>query len=433
MDIYVVQPNDKIYSIAEKFGISVSKLIRDNELKNPNQLVPGQTIVIVYPKQTYTVQREDTLKSIADAYGVSTMQLLRNNPFLSNRAPFPEEVITISYNTNGKLSINGYVYPYINIDTFIKTLPYLTYISVYNYQNISEGGIISFLDDSAIIRIAKEYGTIPLMMVTTLSPQGVPDIETAYSTLLNIEFQDNLINNMINIIKSKGYYGINFVFHYLSKNTQDLLFNFIKRIYSRFESEGYLFFVTFNPNTKYVDSKLTIEQIDYSTISQFVNGITFLEFVFGINYGPPEPVNSIEQIEFLINYAVTKILPDKMSIGNSLISYDWKLPYIAGESYANSLSIDSALNLAREFGETIQFDDVSQSPFFLYRRFSYAEQEQHIVWSIDARSIESLVNLIFEFGLNGAAFWNIMVYYSQLWLVINCQFDIVKLIPDNFN
>jgi LysM repeat protein len=36
MDIYVVQPNDNIYEIAKKFGVSAEKLIQDNELKDPN-------------------------------------------------------------------------------------------------------------------------------------------------------------------------------------------------------------------------------------------------------------------------------------------------------------------------------------------------------------------------------------------------------------
>ena len=112
MDIYVVQQNDTIYSIANKFGVSATKLIQDNELEDPNQLVIGQTIVIVYPMQTYTVQEGDTLISIAEAFNISLMQLLRNNPYLSNRSVNPGEVITISYNTTGKLTTNGFIYPY---------------------------------------------------------------------------------------------------------------------------------------------------------------------------------------------------------------------------------------------------------------------------------------------------------------------------------
>ena len=40
MDIYVVQPGDNINSIADRFGVSVEKLIQDNELENAYNLVP---------------------------------------------------------------------------------------------------------------------------------------------------------------------------------------------------------------------------------------------------------------------------------------------------------------------------------------------------------------------------------------------------------
>lgn len=171
MDIYVVQPNDTIEDIAKKFGVSVAKLVRDNEIEKPNQLVPGQTIVITYPEQTYTVQSGDTLQSISENFGVSILQLLRNNPFLSNRKVRPGETITIRYNTTGKLTTNGFTYPYMNIETLKKTLPSLTYLTVYNYQITRKGELIPYFDDSDIIQAAKDYGTIPLMMLTAISPQ----------------------------------------------------------------------------------------------------------------------------------------------------------------------------------------------------------------------------------------------------------------------
>lgn len=58
MDIHVVQPGETIYSIAEKYSVSATRLIQDNGLIEPNNLVVGQTIVIVYPEQVYTVQEE---------------------------------------------------------------------------------------------------------------------------------------------------------------------------------------------------------------------------------------------------------------------------------------------------------------------------------------------------------------------------------------
>ncbi|MDF2540803.1 MAG: hypothetical protein K0S47_521 [Herbinix sp.] len=52
----------------------------------------------------------------------------------------------------------------------------------------------------------------------------------------------------------------------------------------------------------------------------------------------------------------------------------------------------------------------------------------HIVWFIDARSINVLLDLIKEEGLNGSGIWNTMTYHPQLWLLINSQFNVLKII-----
>ncbi len=431
MEIYVVQPNDTIYSIAKKYGIAVSKLIRDNAILRPNELVSGQTIVIVYPKQTYIVQEGDTLKSIAATFGVAPMQLLRNNPFLSNSILHPGIEITISYNTSGKTITHGFVYPYINKDTLKKTLPNLTYITIYNYRTVSGGKNISYYDDTDIIRISKEYGTIPLMMLTTLSPQGEPDIETAYSIILNDEYQEVFITDTLKTLKEKNYLGATIIFNYINPSNQNLYENFVTKLSNRLTSEGYVLFITVNTGAKYTDNLLVFEKNDYAGISEITSNIIFLQFIWGINYGPPQPVFSIDALQTFIDFVITTVPPDKVSVGNSLISYDWKLPYIPGKSFANSLSVNSALSLAHDVKATIEFDEVSQSPFFTYSIGNYIQKEDHIVWTIDARSILALVNLILEAKLKGAAFWNLMTYLPQLWLVMNTHFETEKLLADS--
>lgn len=105
MIIHVVQPQETIQSIAEIYGVSAEKLIIDNELINPEDLVPGQTIVITYPQKVYIVQDGDTLESIAVMHNISVMQLLRNNPILAGREYiYPGELLVISYGTNRSIT-----------------------------------------------------------------------------------------------------------------------------------------------------------------------------------------------------------------------------------------------------------------------------------------------------------------------------------------
>ncbi len=434
MDIYVVKPGDTIMSISEEFGVTTDRILQDNGLVNPNSLVPGQAIVIVYPAQTYTVQEGDTLGGIAELYNTTLMQLLRNNPILFNREYiYPGESLVISYETNRQMITNGYAYPYIRRETLLKTLPYLTYLSIFNYQLTNEGNIISYQDDSEIIQLAKYYGTSPLLMVSSISPKGEPNLELLYKILLNKDYHYNLVNNILSILKSSEYDGVNILISGINETNQNLYVTLLNDISSTLSKEGYRFYVTINPNIKQIGDNVSFEQIDYSLISPLVNGIIFLQYVWGTNTDPPAPVSSNYLIRTFMDYLITFVPSDKILLGTPLIGYDWELPFVPGTSRAYSLTLDSAIILARDTNSTIQFDLLSQTPYFNYI-YSYPDYEiNHIVWFFDARGINALDNLINDYSLLGSGMWNIMVYYQQMWTMLNSQFELIKLLPDKLS
>lgn len=236
MDIYVIQPGDTIASIAEQFGVTSNQIILDNGLINPQNLVPGQTLVITYPSQTHTVQEGDTLTSIAADYGISVMQLYRNNSFLIDRQYiYPGETLVISYPTEREIITIGYSYSYIREDILRRTLPYLTYLSVFNYRATAEGEIVSFSDDTQVIRIAKEYGTVPIAMMTTLTAEGTNDLNVAYRLLVDEDYQDRQLENFIRLMREKGYQGANFIFYTLNTSNQELYIKFLEKLSARME------------------------------------------------------------------------------------------------------------------------------------------------------------------------------------------------------
>ena len=129
-----------------------------------------------------------------------------------------------------------------------------------------------------------------------------------------------------------------------------------------------------------------------------------------------------------INYVLGYIPPGKVIVGMATIGYDWELPFFAGFSNVYPLTIDRAIDLARDVGAEIQFDNISQTPYFLYSINTYGGQIEHIVWFVDARSINALLDLVNEYKLLGIGIWNITIYNTQLWLVIYSQYEIEKIL-----
>ncbi|MFS6826226.1 LysM peptidoglycan-binding domain-containing protein [Cyanobium sp. ATX-6F1] len=91
---YTVKPGDTLSELAERFGISVERLKQLNGLQSANDLQAGSQLVVpgaagagrsnrakAAPggSGTYTVQPGDTLSALADRYGVSVDRLIQLN------------------------------------------------------------------------------------------------------------------------------------------------------------------------------------------------------------------------------------------------------------------------------------------------------------------------------------------------------------------
>lgn len=425
MIIHIVKSGDTIQSIAKFYEISTDKLMYDNGLNNVDELAIGQSLVIVKPDITYTIQEGDTLLSIADKFDVSLIQLLANNPYLSDREYlYPGDTLVIKYTKKGVITTHGNTVPTINKTTLRKTLPYLTYISVLNYTANNDGSIMQHYDDTEIIQISKAYGVAPLMLLTTLTIQGEANIAADFDILLNNEFQETQIQNILNILKSKGYFGLNLSLQYISTSNIQFYEQYFANVTSRLNAEGYQVFVSINPNLKELNKEINFEKINYSLLNQLAQNIIFTSYEWAFNVNPPSPITSVHKTKVFLDYILTFIPSDKIIIGIATLGYDWTLPYAEGISNVNIISFDNVNSLASLYKSTIQFDDASQTPFFTYTR---DELENHAVWFINSQTINAILDLVTEYNLKGISVWNITVFNPQLWLMVNSQYEIEKI------
>lgn len=430
MKIYIVQNGDDINSIAAKHGVPVSRLIHENGLANPNELVEGQALVITYPYQTHVVKEGDSLAGIARRYKITIMQLLRNNSFLSDRkCIIPGETLVISYNTTGRTAVAGYTYSFINRNTLIKTLPYLTYLYVINYQILDKGNLLIYYDDSEIVNLSLTYAAIPLMGITAVTLSGEMDIEVVFNLLINESYQEQFIFNILNILQSSRYYGVNFFVNALSENNQSLYFDLLKKLSRSIRNAGYLIFVTVNPNIKLTNSEISFQDIDYSIISHLVDGATFIRELRVGFHEPPLPITSVSLSNKLLDYIIPMVPPEKLYIEIPLLAYDWELPFDK-DSIVRCMTLNSAISLAFDVGAVIRYDEVSMTSYFEYINTYTINKDEHIVWFVDARTINAMLHLAADNNMVGAGIWNIVIFNKQMWSVLAAQFDIIKLLPE---
>lgn len=424
MEIYVVQQGDTIASIASAFGVTVERLTAENGINVSDNLVIGQTLVITYPSQVYIVKEGDTLEGIAENFQVSVLQLLRNNTNLSEREYLlPGETLVISYNNNnGSLFVVGYAYSFIDNSLLRKTLPYLTNLPILNYRLTANGAFIGGNQDMSVIQTARLYETTTSLVITAYSDIGTIDTTVIQDILLNPKIQEAEIDDMLSILKIKGYDSVNLAFQLVNIYNQMYYLEFLERVTARLHAEGYPVYLTLNPGLFFNGSEVTFEKLNYSEFARLCDGILFLSYDWGSIQRPPTPY-SILSTPALLDYIVEQVPLDKIWIEIATLGYDWKLPYIPGVSKANALTFNSVMTLAREMEAVIYYDESLLSAYFEYSDF---DNIKHIVWFKDARSINSSLQLLSGYGIKGVGIWNIMCFFHQLWLVINTQYEIDK-------
>ncbi len=430
MQIHTVKSGDSIYSIAREYGVPPSRIITDNMLENPSRLAVGEDIVILFPEETYTVRGGDTLDSIARSYGTTVNDLYRNNPILGGvPRVYPGQILNISYSEPplGDIAINGYAYPFIDRATLRRTLPYLTYLSVFSYGIRSDGTLIEPENDAELIDLAGEYGTVPLLVLTSLSENGNFSSELVSDILMSEELSEALINNVARVIKEKGYGGADVDFEYIEGELAEAYAEFITRLREEL-GEGYEVFVSLAPKYSSGQKGLLYEGHNYGALGAAADRVLLMTYEWGYTYGPPLPVSPMNEVRRIVDYALSEIPGEKVMIGIPNYGYDWALPYVRGETVAESLSNAEAVQRAIERNAAIEYDETAQSPFYTYydRPMSYRDAVEHIVWFENARSSEALLKLVAEYGIYGAGVWNIMKFFPSLWIVANSLYRIIK-------
>ena len=217
MVIYTVQPGDTLYQISQRFGVSPQRAIIDNSISDPRALPPGQGLLLLTPAVTYTVRQGDTLSSIAGRYGVTVQVLLQNNPQLALLPTLhvgQEVVIHFTAGKRRRVTVNGYAYDYISTDILRRALPYLTYLTIFGYGFTPEGRLLP-PDDQSLIALAREYGAVPVMLLSSITEDGNFNSQRASQLFNDRALQDRVLLNILAVMDHKGFEGIAVSFEFI--------------------------------------------------------------------------------------------------------------------------------------------------------------------------------------------------------------------------
>ena len=286
MVIYTVKPGDSAYSIAQKYGVSLTQLMQDNQLSNLLWLPVGLALVIMTEGVSRTVTAGESLYSISRDYEVTIDELLAANPEITDPnkikagqiiwIPFPDEDL-------GVMDVNGYALPSISTVSLDRTLPYLTYISNFSYQVRADGSLIP-IEDDRIRQAARAQNVASMMVITNIKEGGSFDSEIAHSILTDQQIQDELLNNIITVLDEKNYFGLDIDFEYILPEDRDNYNEFLRKTVNTLHPLGYIVTTALAPKLSTGQEGLLYEAHDYAVHGQLADHVIIMTYEWGYLY-----------------------------------------------------------------------------------------------------------------------------------------------------
>lgn len=368
--IYVVAAGDTLEMISEKTGVPVNKIISDNQLKYSDRLVIGQALLILNEGET---------GGLSDG-----------------------------------LLLGGYAYPFMEPPVLEEALTALNEMLVFSYGFTFEGDLVEPpQDDMWMIGRTQNAGAEPWMVLTPFSSEGAFNNQLIKALVENEELQEKLTGQILAVMEEKGFAGLDIDFEYILPENRAQYAQFAARIRERMNENGYRVTVAAAPKVSDRQRGILVEGVDYALLGESADAVYLMTYEWGYTYGPPMAVAPLDKVRQVVEYAVTQIPREKLILGIPNYGYDWALPYERGITRARTIGNVEAVEIAAENGASIEYARISQSPWFTYRKNGM----EHVVWFEDVRSITAKWELVREYGLAGARYWNLTRPFRANWLL----------------
>lgn len=421
--IHIVKQGETVDSVAYDYGISPMRLMYDNQLPT-KELVLGQALLVLIPEVSHTVAQGETLTSIGREYGMTAADILRKNPYLLEQEfLYPGQVLVISYTEpkEGTMWLMGYAYPFIKNEILNEVLLYIAQLLVFSYGFTRMGDLIVPEGEQRLIDRTLEYRKTPILVLTPFSETGTFSNQLVKAVAEDLPMQERLIENLLSTVRQKGYGGVDVDFEYILPEDREGYAAFVQNLKHALEPEGYQVSVALAPKIAADQQGLLYEGVDYALLGEAADYVFLMTYEWGYVYGPPMAVAPIQKVRQVLDYAVTEVPAEKIIMGIPNYAYDWPLPYEKGVTKAQTIGNTQAIDIAREQGVGIQFDEIAMAPFFRYEM----QGVQHEVWFEDVRSIKAKLDAVKEYNFFGAGYWNLMRPFRANWLFADSRYELL--------
>jgi spore germination protein YaaH len=267
------------------------------------------------------------------------------------------------------------------------------------------------VNNPELLRIAKNNGITVLPTIT----QFDPDI---LSETLNNHF-DAHIKNIVDLVNKNGYIGIDLDYESTYLKDKALFEKFIETLSIELKKTNKI--LVFTVLAKWSDEKIytflpqTRQVQDWAFLSKHVDEIRIMGYDFTSQSSVvPGPLSPILWNDAILNYALTKVPPEKLVLALPLYSHGWPEPGVDPAGANN----DQEISVAQKNTISLQHSDISglrrtvrgySESFDTWNsevRSTFKDGKvNRIMFYLDKKAIQEREQLAKKYKIKGLAFW----------------------------
>lgn len=239
--------------------------------------------------------------------------------------------------------------------------------------------------------------------------------DTAKTLLESPTNRKNLINNLLSLIKTNSYMGVNIDLEGVYSSDRSYYTTFISEVYAALNPLGYTVSLSVPAKTSDSPYNTWSYAYDYASISKYADQVIIMAYDEHYPGGSPGAVASIGWVTNVVKYAVTVIPPEKIYVGMAAYGYDWSV------NGTKAYSINGCLSLASSYNAVIQWDSTAQAPYFTYTDSSSVK---HTVWFENAQSLGYKLDVVNNSSVAGIAIWRLGLENTDYWNMIKSKLSL---------
>ena len=454
---YIVQPGDSLYKLASLFSTTIPSLIELNGIEN-SIIYAGQRILIpFYTEVIVNVQMANIRNGPGTGYAsVAVMQQGARLPVVGYRNGWYQVGLfngTTGWISENIVTVNAHdslrpVQPIIGFYTlaegpglpgsyasFVENVSQLSGVYPFFYQisrndptRIDRFFQFTEQDIRVIVAIAHRNNikVVPVVHNLLYRPGGTALAKDLVRQLVSSpQNRRAFAQNLVQLVEQNNFDGINIDIEDAYTEDSVNLAQLYVDIAEAFRPMGY--FLSTSVPSRISDEPFNpfSDPFDYATIGSAVDEfIVMLYNEYGWPGSPPGPPVSIPWMRRVLDYTKTKMPWYKIAAAVSVFGFDFNLT----TNRSSYVSFDRAMQLANQYGATIQFDMRQQTPWFAY---TDAQGQQHQVWFENADSIRVKVRTAWNMGINGVALWRLGMEDPEIWDMLANETVVKKIIQNS--